>query len=393
MDASCAKSAAVQRSKKTKAIAQSMITPKSMIGSKSKSAARGAAAVVFALVALAARTGAQDAPRAVRPEAADDKRWQTVAPGRVEPASGEIKIAAPVMGVIAQVLVKVNDKVSAGEPLIRLIDNEAQARLAAAEAQVAFRLRARNEETAPVRSTARRTTEAAVVDTDKAAARRRAEDAVADADKAMAAAQAALDKALVDRRAGRASDADRDAARTALSQAQDRLQQQKAELRRIEADPSTPLPNFAEGQVNVARAESVAAAAAIAKLTIRAPIAGTVLQVNAKPGELAAPSNAQPLLVIGDVSALRVRAELDERDFGQIKIGQPVLVRAAAFRGREFAGKVAFIAPLVEQGRINARGQRNVTDVDVVEVLIDLAQPDPLAVGMKVDVYFQPEGR
>ena len=366
-----------------------MITPKSMIGSKSKSAARGSAAVVFALVALAARTGAQDAPRAVRPEAADDKRWQTVAPGRVEPASGEIKIAAPVMGVIAQVLVKVNDKISAGEPLIWLIDNEAQARLAAAEAQVAFRLRARNEETAPVRSTARRTTEAAVVDT----ARRRAEDAVADADKAMTAAQAALDKAFADRRAGRASDADRDAARTALSRAQDRLQQQKAELRRIEADPSTPLPNFAEGQVNVARAESVAAAAAIAKLTIRASIAGTVLQVNAKPGELAAPANAQPLLVIGDVSALRVRAELDERDFGQIKIGQPVLVRAAAFRGREFAGKVAFIAPLVEQGRINARGQRNVTDVDVVEVLIDLAQPDPLAVGMKVDVYFQPEGR
>jgi HlyD family secretion protein len=374
-------------------MAQSMITPKSMIGSKSKSAARGAAAVVFALVALAARTGAQDAPHAARPEAADDKRWQTVAPGRVEPASGEIKIAAPVMGVIAQVLVKVNDKVFAGEPLIRLIDNEAQARLAAAEAQVAFRLRARNEETAPVRSPARRTTEAAVADTDKAAARRRAEDGVADADKAVTAAQAALDKALVDRRAGRASDADREAARTALSRAQDRLQQQKAELRRIEADPSTPLPNFAEGQVNVARAESAVAAAAIAKLTIRAPIAGTVLQVNAKPGELAAPSNAQPLLVIGDVSALRVRAELDERDFGQIKIGQPVLVRAAAFRGREFAGKVAFIAPLVEQGRINARGQRNVTDVDVVEVLIDLAQADPLAVGMKVDVYFQPEGR
>src|SRR5262252_9800670 len=366
-----------------------------MMGSKNKSAVRGAAAVafVFVVAAVAARTGAQETARASRPEAADDKRWQTVAPGRVEPSSGEIRIAAPAMGVIAQVLVKVNDKVTAGEPLIRLVDDEVQARLAAAEAQVAFRLRARNEEAAPVRSTARRTTEAAVVDTDKAAARRRAEDAVADADKAVTAAQAALDKALVDRRAGRALDADRDAARTALSRAQDRLQQQKAELRRLEADPSTPLPNVPEGQVNVARAESAAAAAAIAKLTIRAPIAGTVLQVNAKPGELAAPSNAQPLLVIGDVSALRVRAELDERDFGQIKIGQPVLVRAAAFRGREFAGKVAFIAPLVEQGRINARGQRNVTDVDVVEVLIDLAQLYPPAVGMKVDLYFPPEGR
>src|SRR4029450_10872997 len=148
MDASCAKSAAVKRSKKTKAIAQSMITPKSMIGSKRRWAARRAAAGVFALGARGARPDAQDAPRAPRLEAADDKRWQTVAPGRVEPSSGEIKIAAPVMGVIAQVLVKVNDKVSAGEPLIRLIDNEAQARLAAAEAQVAFRPRARNEETA-----------------------------------------------------------------------------------------------------------------------------------------------------------------------------------------------------------------------------------------------------
>jgi F0F1-type ATP synthase epsilon subunit len=60
-------------------------------------------------------------------------------------------------------------------------------------------------------------------------------------------AQAALDKAAVDRRAGRASDVDREAARTALSQAQDRLKQQKTELRRIEADASTPRPNVADG--------------------------------------------------------------------------------------------------------------------------------------------------
>jgi len=100
------------------------------------------------LAALAARTGAQDAGRAPRPEAAGDKRWQTVAPGRVEPSSGAIKIAAPVMDVIAQVLVKVNDKVFAGEPLIRLTDNEARARLAAAEAQVAFRLRAQRRDCA-----------------------------------------------------------------------------------------------------------------------------------------------------------------------------------------------------------------------------------------------------
>jgi hypothetical protein len=57
-------------------------------------------------------------------------------------------------------------------------------------------------------------------------------------------------------------------------------------------------------------------------------------------------------------------------------------------RGREFAGKVVAIAPIVEQGRI-LRGQRNLIDVNVVEVLVDLSEPSGLAVGMKVDVYFR----
>ena len=123
---------------------------------------------------------------------------------------------------------------------------------------------------------------------------------------------------------------------------------------------------------------------------IRAPVAGTVLHVNGKAGELASPSSP-PLLVIGDVSALRVRAELDERDFADIKIGQAAVVRAPAFRGREVAGKVSSIAPIVDAGRSNLRGQRNLTDVNVVEVVVDLAEPGPLVVGMKVDVYFRLE--
>jgi HlyD family secretion protein len=93
---------------------------------------------------------------------------------------------------------------------------------------------------------------------------------------------------------------------------------------------------------------------------------------------------------LGDVSALRVRAELDENDFRGIKIGQSVSLRVGAFPGLEFAGHVSAIAPLVEQARSNLRGQRNLTDVDAVEVLIDLTEPGPLAVGMKADVYFVP---
>jgi HlyD family secretion protein len=346
-----------------------------MVNAKGKSAlvALAVVGVVYALAALTPTFRAEEAARATAPAGSpDEKRWQAVAPGRVEPVSQEVKIAAPLAGLIGEVLVKPGDKVSAGEPLLRLVDREAKARIAAAEAQIALRKRARNDQ-AP---------------SSRANERRKAEDAVADGEKAVVEARSTLDRTALEKRVGRASDADLEAARLALSRVQDRLKQQRADLRKLETDTVTPLPTQTEGQLNVARTELWAAEAAIEKFTVRAPIAGTVLQVNAKPGELAAPSATQPLVLLGDISALRVRAELDERDFGEIKIGQAVSIRPAAFRGREFAGKVSFIAPLVEPSR-SSRGQRNQTDVDVVEVLVDLAEPGPLAVGMKVDVYFR----
>jgi HlyD family secretion protein len=329
-----------------------------------------AALVTAALVAPIAWVEPLRTAQAAANDQAEDKRWLAVAPGRVEPVSGTIKLAAPVMGVIGEVLVKANDTVFAGEPLIRLTDREARAQLAAAEAQVAMRRRVRNKESAA----------------SGAAARRRAEDALADAETAMFEARSAVDRTAAERRAGRGSDADAEGARAELTRARDRLAQQAGELRRITADAA--LPTLAEGQLNVARSELQVSRAALEKLTIRAPIDATILQMNARPGELASPAATQPLALLGDVSALRVRAEVDERDIEKIKVGQSAVVRAAAFRGREITGKVAFIAPLVEAGR-NTLGQRNMTDVDVAEVRIDLSEPGPLAVGMKVDVYFQ----
>jgi multidrug efflux pump subunit AcrA (membrane-fusion protein) len=41
---------------------------------------------------------------------ADDKNWQAVAPGLVEPRSGEITVMAPVIGVISEVMVQSGDK-------------------------------------------------------------------------------------------------------------------------------------------------------------------------------------------------------------------------------------------------------------------------------------------
>jgi HlyD family secretion protein len=328
-------------------------------------------AVAVTIPNVAHRFSAEELPPAAA-GAARQGSWDAVALGRVEPRSREIKIAAPVPGRIADVLVKANDNVFAGELLVRLDDEEALARLAAADARVALAKRARNDQATPSGS----------------AERRKSEDSVSDSERAVADARSALDKVAADRRLGSASQADIDAARSVLSRAQDHLREQRDALAKLKTARDTALPTRLEGELNVARAEWTLAQAALEKTRIRASVDASVLAVDAKPGELAVPSVEPALLVLGDVSALRVRAEVGEQYLGRMRPGQRVLMRAAAFDGREFRGTVSSIARIVGPGRINARGPRKFSDVDVLEVVVDVANPGPLVVGEQVDVYF-----
>lgn len=303
-------------------------------------------------------------------EAPDRKTWQAVAPGRVEPWSGEIRIGTAAMGRVGEVLVKINARVFPGEALIRLEDEETRIRYAKAELQYNLRKRARPAATA------------------RNADRRKHEDAVGDSESAVVEARAAVDRAAAATRAGSGSNDDLATARKNLANAREQLRERRAELAKFEADATAVAPSELETQFSMARVDLRGAEAALDNLMVRAPLAATVLQINTRPGELASPSAQQPLIVLGDLSKLRVRAEIDERDYGEIRVGQRVVVRSPAFRSRDVAGTVSSIAPIIEPGRIGARGGRSPTDVNVAEVLVDLAEPGPLVVGMRVDVYF-----
>ena len=338
------------------------------------------AAMVFGLAAVGAAVWAiapdrlagasMIAANAQTGDKPQDRKWLAVAPGRIEPPSGLIKIAAPTVGVVKKVLVKVNDTVFAGEPLILLNDDEIRSRYLAAEAQAGMRKRLRDEQPA----------------SGKAAERRRAEDALADADTAAFNAQAAVDAAALKWRSGGGSADALTAARSALARAQEEAEKRRDQLRAL-AD--APLPTPLEAQVASARGDLAFARVNLEKLVIRAPIDGTIMQININPGELATPQALQPLLMIANLTTLNVRAELDERDVTDVKVGQPATVRAAAFPDRDFAGTVTAIAPLVERSRLGTSAQQgNRSDVDAVEVMLRLTQPGPLTTGMKVDVYF-----
>jgi HlyD family secretion protein len=264
-----------------------------------------------------------------------------------------------------------NDKVQAGDLLVRLDDQDYAARVAAAEAEVEVRKRDRDAETVG-----------------KLAQDRRAgDDAVASAERQLVQARADFDQALRSRRAG--SEADVSKSRDAVKAAQAKVGEARANARKVANGDGMPAQTRPEAALAAARAELSLADAAYERTRIRAPIDATLLQVNAKAGELAAPSIEAPLLVVGDLSSLRVRAEIEERDLPKVRIGQAAIVRSDAFPDREFNGKAVSIAQALGPAKLATRGPRKPTDVDVLEILIDLEGHPPLLPGMRVDVFFK----
>ncbi len=80
--------------------------------------------------------------------------------------------------------------------------------------------------------------------------------------------------------------------------------------------------------------------------TIRAPFAGTVLKTYAGPGDLL-PSNG-PIALFGDLSSLRLRAEVDEYDIGKISPGQTVTISGDSVGETPIRSTVENISPIAE---------------------------------------------
>jgi HlyD family secretion protein len=268
--------------------------------------------------------------------------------------------------------VSVNDKVAAGDLLVRLADDDVLAKLNAARVEVAVRKRDRDNE--GVSGAARD--------------RRIAEDKLADAEQKLNFAREDLDRALKLRRNGSGSAADVDKARDAVAKTGDQVEQARAAFRKALANDAPP-PTRLEAALAAARAELSLAEAALERTRIRAPSNGTILQVNARVGETVAPSPENLLVVVGDVTSLRVRAEFEERDIGKLRVGQAAVVRSDAFPRRDFEGTVTSLAQALGPSKLGQRGPRRPTDVDVLEVMIDLTGQVPLLPGMRVDVFLK----
>jgi HlyD family secretion protein len=302
--------------------------------------------------------------------------WAASAPGRVEPSGGEVRIGSQAAGRISEVLVALNDKVGAGEILVRLDDGELIARVHAATAELAIRRRERdgNESTGRL-----------------AQDRRTAEDNVASAERQLVIGREEYDRSAKARRTGGATPADVEKARDVVVKAQERLDTARVALRKALSVDGLPAPTRQEAAVTAGRAELSLAEAALERTRIRAPITGTALQISAKVGEMATPSPENVLVMIGNTASMQVKAELEERDVGKVRVGQLAVIRSDAFPGKDFEGKVSSMAQALGPSRLGQRGPRKPTDVDVLEIVVELSGQTPLLPGMRVDVFLRPE--
>ena len=271
---------------------------------------------------------------------------------------GDVAIVAAPYGAgdarVAAILVEVGDVVTRGSIVAQLDNREAlEGAVLTAEASLAVR-------------------QATLAQTRSAIAASRAE-AEASRDTALAAArEAAANLARTEDLAARgvATPATRDAARTAAEEAALAVQRAEATLARFGDGALDDQPDVVVSARNVAAAAADLARARLdlARSEVRAPIDGTILDINATPGQRP-PTDG--IMNMGNTTVMMAEVEIWQDRISAVAVGQPVELAAPAL-GQSLRGQVQSIGLTVgRQGLISDDAAAN-SDARVIRVLVAL---------------------
>jgi multidrug efflux pump subunit AcrA (membrane-fusion protein) len=292
--------------------------------------------------------------------------------GVVEPLTENIAVGSSLPGVVVEVFVRVGDEVAAGQKLFRLDDRQLRAeriaRRAALESARASLVKLRDmprPEEVPIDEAKLREAKAGLVD---------AREQLARADRGL--------------KTNVVSEDDYFRRKNAVAQAEAQVARADAELKLLREGAWKPDVAVAESQVTVAEAQLQQAETELDRLIVRAPVRGRVLQKNVRDGEYVGVPPGQALMVLGDVSTLHVRMDVDETDIGRFR---PELPGKAITRGankRELPLRFVRVEPyVVPKKSLTGVGSERV-DTRVLQVIYAVDGTDPaLFVGQQLDVY------
>jgi membrane fusion protein YbhG len=190
-------------------------------------------------------------------------------------------------------------------------------------------------------------------------------------------------------------------ARAQVAVAQERYEVAQDNLSKLQTGENSPQVKIAEmglGQaklaldqaqasVNTAQANLALLDTQRQKLTVVAPMSGTILTRNVEPGEFVQPGAAA--LTMANLNELTITVYVPEDQYGKIKLGQSATVSVDTFPGETFNAEVVHIA---DQAEFTPRNVQTVEGRSATVYAIKLKVTDPnnqLKIGMPADVLFQ----
>jgi HlyD family secretion protein len=296
-----------------------------------------------------------------------------VAGGRVEPISEELDISAEMGGKLRDVFVKEGDRVRAGQVIAEIENDEYRARVTAAEAEL-------QEKAASHRR---------IVNGARPQERLEAEAAVTEAQAVMENDREQAERRQVLLEKGAVSHEESEHATQAYKASQARYQAAVEHHKLIDEDAREEDRARAQADVDLAAAKLEESRAQLAKTIVRAPINGVVLRKHRHRGETVQQGAEWPIVTLGDISRLRVRAEVDESDIAAITRGQKAYVTADAYGAKRFTGILSRVGSEIGKKRIVSDSPEDRVDRKVLEAFIDLAPGVSLPSGLRVDVFIE----
>jgi HlyD family secretion protein len=260
-----------------------------------------------------------------------------VASGHVE-TPFRVEIGAQITGVVAEVLVREGERVTEGQPLIKLQGQELRASVVQAEgavAQAEARLRQLADLTLPT-----------------------ARQALLQAQATLRTAQAAYDRTGQLFANGNATRVAYDEAQRALEVA--RTQVRSAELQVFTASPGGSDEVLARTQADQARANLETTRVRETYATITAPREGVLISRSVERGAVVQPGRA--LMVLAPAGQTQLVLQIDERNLGLIEIGQKAVASADAYADRRMAAVVSYINPAIDIARASVEVKLVVPD-------------------------------
>ncbi len=141
--------------------------------------------------------------------------------------------------------------------------------------------------------------------------------------------------------------------------------------------------NISRAQVGQARASLLISRIQLGYTVLYAPKAGVILTRPAELGEVVAPGT--PIVTIGDLDNVWLRAYISETDLGRVRWGQPVTVRTDTYPDKTYRGRVSFVSSQAEFTPKSVQTQKERVTL-VYRIKIDLENPNhELKPGMPAD--------